>query len=122
LKGSPANGRIQRKENDPMSRIAVIALGLALLAAPAIAQEEPLAPYNFNLDLSDAETPEGAARIYADIRRQSVRICRALEVDGTVTRKVRACREEVRANAVAAAGKPLVTALWRDDAVLLAER
>ena len=105
-----------------MSRIAVIALGFALLAAPAIAQEEPMEPYNFNLDLSDAETPEGAARIYADIRRQAVRICRALEVDGAATRKVRDCREEVRANAVAAADKPLVTALWRDDAVLTAER
>ncbi len=105
-----------------MPRIAIFALGLALLAAPAFAQEEPMEPYNFNLDLSEADTPEGAARVYADIRRQSVRICRGLEADGTVTRRARACREEVRANAVAAAGKPMVTALWRTDAILVAER
>lgn len=105
-----------------MSRIAIAALSLALLAAPAVAQQEPLEPYNFNLDLSDADTADGAARVYADIRRQAVRICRALEIDGTVTRKARECREEVRASAVAAADKPLVTALWRGDAILIAER
>lgn len=106
-----------------MPRLAIVASCLALLVAPgALAGAEPTEPYNFNLDLSDADTPEGAARVYADIRRQAVRICRALEIDGTVTRKVRECRAEVRANAVAAADKPLVTALWQGDAVLLAER
>lgn len=105
-----------------MSRIAFAALAFALFAGPAVAQDEPLEPYNFNLDVSDADTPEGAARVYADIRRQSVRICRALEVDGTVTRKVRACRADVAANAVEAVNAPLVTALWQDDSVRLAQR
>lgn len=105
-----------------MSRIALAALAVALFAMPALAQEEPLEPYNFNLDLSDADTPEGAARVYADIRRQSVRVCRALESDGVISKKVRACRAEVAKNAVEAARKPLVTVLWRDDAVKVAQR
>lgn len=106
-----------------MSRIAIAALSVALLASTAaFAQEEPLEPYNFSLDASDAGTPEGAARIYADIRRQSVRVCRALEIDGTVTRKVRACRAEVAEKAVEAVDAPLVTALWQDDTVMLAQR
>jgi UrcA family protein len=105
-----------------MSRIAIAALSFALLAAPAaFAGGEPMEAYNFNLDLSDADTPEGAARVYADIRRQAVRVCGGVK-SGSLSRKVRECREEVRANAVAAANKPLVTALWQGDAVLLAER
>lgn len=107
-----------------MTRIAfaAVSVAFALIAFPAFAQDEPIEPYNFNLDVSGADTPEGAARIYADIRRQSVRVCRALEIDGTVTRKVRACRAEVAENAVEAVSAPLVTALWQDDAVLLAQR
>jgi UrcA family protein len=106
-----------------MIRIAAAAFSLALLAVPvAFAQEEPVEPYNFNLDVSDAGTAEGAARIYADIRRQSARICRALEVDGTVTRKVRECRAEVAENAVQTVNKPLVTALWQGDDLRLAQK
>lgn len=105
-----------------MSRLAIAAFSLVLLAAPAaFAGEEPMEPYNFNLDLSDADTPDGAARVYADISRQAVRVCGGVQ-SGALSRKVRECREEVRANAVAAADKPLVTALWRGDAVLMAGR
>lgn len=105
-----------------MFRISIAAIAFALTVIPVAAQEEPREPYNFNLDVSDADTPDGAARVYADIRRQSVRVCRALEIDGTVTRKVRACRAEVAENAVEAVNAPLVTALWREDAVQLAQR
>lgn len=105
-----------------MTRIAIAALGLTLLVAPAaLAADEPLEPYNFAIDVSGADTPEGAARIYADIRRQAVRVCGGVETGG-VPRKVRACRAEVAENAVDAINAPLVTALWRDDAVQLAQR
>lgn len=104
-----------------MIRIAAAALSLALLAAPAaFAADEPVEPYDFAIDVSGADTPEGAARIYADIRRQAVRVCGG--VDATVTRKVRACRAEVTENAIDRIDAPLVTALWRDDAVLLAQQ
>ncbi len=105
-----------------MSPIAIAAISLALFAAPAaFASEEPMEAYDFKLDLSDADTAAGAARVYADIRRQAVRVCGGVR-SGGLSRKVRDCREDVRANAVAAANKPLVTVLWRSEAVLLAER
>lgn len=103
-----------------MTRIAIAAFSLALLAAPAFAAEEPLEPYDFSIDVSAADTPEGAARIYADIRRQAVRVCGG--VAASATRKVRECRAAVAENAISAIDAPLVTALWREDAVLLAQR
>lgn len=104
-----------------MNRIAIAAFSLALLAAPAFAADEPVEPYDFTIDLSGADTPEGAARIYADIRRQAVRVCGGVQ-SGSVPRKVRECRAEVAENAVEAVNAPLVTALWQDDAVRLAAR
>lgn len=110
----------QRKEPDPMSRIAIAAFALALVAVPAFAAGEPVEPYNFSIDRSAADTPDGAARIYADIRRQAVRICGGVNADAT--RKVRQCRAEVIENAIEALNEPLVSALWRDDAVRLAQQ
>lgn len=102
----------------------VFLAALVAVAAPAaaIAGEPPLTPYEFSLDRAGAETPEGAARLYADIRRQAARICRPLEGDAGVNRMTRDCRNEVIANAVAAVDAPLVTALWRDDEIRLANR
>ncbi len=103
-----------------MTRIGIAAFSLVILAAPAFASDQPKEPYNFSIDVSDANTPEGAARVYADIRRQAVRVCGGVNTDAS--RKVRECRAGVMENAVEAINAPLVTALWRDDAVLLAQQ
>jgi UrcA family protein len=106
-----------------MSKQAVAILAAFIAAsAPAAYAEEEATPYDFSLDTAGADTPEGAARIYADIRRQAVRICRPLEFDGGVSARVKACREEVRRNAVEAVDAPLVAALHREDETRLAAR
>lgn len=88
---------------------------LAALAAPAVA-ETGKTPYDFKLDLAGAETPEGAARIYADIRRQAVRICRALHPrDLMPTPAALECRASVIENAVNAADRPLVSQAHQQD-------
>jgi UrcA family protein len=104
-----------------MNRIAIAAFSLTLLAAPAFAADEPVEPYDFTIDLSGADTREGAERIYADIRRQAVRVCGGVQ-SGPVSRKVRECRAEVAENAVEAVNAPLVTALWQDDSLRFAQR
>lgn len=98
-----------------------VLLTLALVAAPAFAFAHDRADadrtaYHFQINAARADTPVGAARVYADIRRQAVRVCRPLEQPkGTATKAARACRRDVTAKAVRDAGKPLVTALWRED-------
>lgn len=98
-----------------------LTLAIFCLAAPTMAFAKDAipddkTPYAFELNVTDAQTPVGAARIYADIRRQAVRFCRTLETpSGGVTRKVRACRGEIVENAVRQVAAPRVTALWSAD-------
>jgi UrcA family protein len=87
----------------------------AVLAAPAVA-ENGKTPYQFELDLTGADTPAGAARIYSDIRRQAVRVCSPLlSQDQMLTKAARECRAEVIAEAVKAANQPLVYEAHRQD-------
>lgn len=98
-----------------------IMITLALAAVPALAlaagnSNAARTAYEFRLNAEGADTAEGAARIYADIRRHAVRVCRPLEQPrGMATEETRACRREVTENAVAALGAPRVAALWRED-------
>jgi len=104
-----------------MSKRASLAIAAVIaVSAPAAYAAEETTAYDFSIDAAGADTPEGAARIYADIRRQAVRICRPLELDGGVSARVEACREEVRRNAVEAVGAPLVADLHREDEIRLA--
>lgn len=86
----------------------------ALAALPgAAAAEAPKTAYAFEIDLAGAETPEGAARVLADIRRQAARVCSPLNAaDGMLTKASRECREDVAENAVRTIDRPLVSALW----------
>jgi len=96
---------------------ALIALMTAAAPAHAGPDEADLTAYEFRLDVSGADTPEGAARIYSDIRRHAVRVCRPLEASGNgVTRAVTRCRHEVAGNAVRALDNPRVAALFEADA------
>lgn len=95
---------------------AFIALMTATTPALAGPDERDLTAYEFRLDVSGADTPEGAARIYADIRRHAVRVCRPLEASGNgVAKAVTQCRQEVAANAVRALDNPRVAALFKAD-------
>ncbi|MFZ5616574.1 MAG: UrcA family protein [Pseudomonadota bacterium] len=104
----------------------ILAAMLAAFVAPAFASDEAppeVTAYEFALDLSGADTPDGASRIYADIRRQAARVCSPLEMDGMTSAASRKCRAEVVSNAVRAVDRPMVTALWRqDDAERIAQR
>lgn len=97
----------------------IIALAtIAAFATPAFAAATASSDetaYAFNLDVSDANTPDGAARIYADIRRQAVRVCSPLEANGMLNAATRECRSDVIEETVRAIDSPLVTAEWRDD-------
>jgi UrcA family protein len=95
---------------------ALFALMAAAAPAYAGADDKDLTAYEFRLDVSGADTPEGAARLYADIRRHAVRVCRPLEATGNgVTTAVRQCRQEVAASAVRAIDNPRVAALFEAD-------
>lgn len=104
----------------------ILAALLTALVAPAFASDETpegMTPYSFELNLADTETPDGAARIYADIRRQAARVCSSLSRNDIPDKLARECREDVVSNAVRAVDRPLVTALWRqDDAERIAQR
>jgi UrcA family protein len=94
--------------------IALIA-AIAALNGSAFA-ETAKTPYQFELDLTGSDTPEGAARIFSDIRRQAARVCSPLlSQDRMLTRAARACRAEVIAEAVKAADRPLVIEAYRQD-------
>ena len=101
-----------------MKKTIIALTTLTVLATPAFAAAPGTSDetaYEFQLDISDADTPDGAARIYADVRRQAARVCSPLEADGMLNKATRECRSDVIEETVRAIDAPLVTAEWRED-------
>lgn len=96
---------------------AAIACIAAIVASSGTAVAEPgKTSYQFELDLTGADTPAGAARIYSDIGRQAARVCSPLlSQDQMLTKAPRACRAEVIAESVKVANRPLVLEAYRRD-------
>jgi len=96
-----------------MKMMMFAAAALALSAAPALAVEAPAAPaVKVSTAGVDFRDPAAVKDLYARLRVSARDVCDSNSASPRVTQRDKLCVEQAVANAVRAADRPLLTALY----------